>query len=124
MPPHPLLRDECSSHRPRVCAGTKDARLRSYAGADVWPSAEANCLAEQTHESGRRGAVASGSAVIFAANLLGRTARRGFALIREPTRRFQVPEKDTMRRARKAKRSGKAPSTQAGEFVREEIHHV
>ena len=35
-----------------------------------------------------------------------------------------VPEKQTIERARKAKRQGKSPSTQAGEFVREEIHHV
>ncbi len=35
-----------------------------------------------------------------------------------------MPEKQTLRRARKAKRQGKAPSTQAGEFVREEIEHV
>jgi hypothetical protein len=35
-----------------------------------------------------------------------------------------MPEKATVERARRAKRSGKAPSTQAGEFVREEIHHV
>jgi hypothetical protein len=35
-----------------------------------------------------------------------------------------MPEKQTLERARKAKREGKAPSTQAGEFVREEIHHV
>ena len=35
-----------------------------------------------------------------------------------------MPEKETLRRARKAKRRGRAPSTQAGEFVREEIHHV
>jgi len=35
-----------------------------------------------------------------------------------------MPEKKTMERARKAKRQGKAPSTQAGEFVREEIEHV
>jgi hypothetical protein len=35
-----------------------------------------------------------------------------------------MPEKETLRRARKAKREGKAPSTQAGEFVREEIEHV
>lgn len=35
-----------------------------------------------------------------------------------------MPEKQTIERARKAKREGKAPSTQAGEFVREEIHHV
>ena len=35
-----------------------------------------------------------------------------------------MPEKQTLRRARQAKREGKAPSTQAGEFVREEIEHV
>lgn len=35
-----------------------------------------------------------------------------------------MPEKKTLRRARKAKREGKAPTTQAGEFVREEIEHV
>ena len=35
-----------------------------------------------------------------------------------------MPEKQTLKRARKAKREGKAPSTQAGEFVREEIEHV
>jgi hypothetical protein len=35
-----------------------------------------------------------------------------------------MPEKKTKRRAARAKRQGKSPSTQAGEFVREEIHHV
>src|ERR687893_2491493 len=35
-----------------------------------------------------------------------------------------MPWKTTMKRARKAKRQGKAPSTQAGEFVHEEIEHV
>src|SRR5438093_2963304 len=35
-----------------------------------------------------------------------------------------MPERETLRRARADKRQGKAPSTQAGEFVREEIHHV
>lgn len=35
-----------------------------------------------------------------------------------------MPEKNTIKRARKAKRQGKAPSTQAGEFVREEIHEI
>ena len=35
-----------------------------------------------------------------------------------------MPEKKTTERAKKAKRQGKAPSTQAGEFVREEIEHV
>ena len=35
-----------------------------------------------------------------------------------------MPERETIKRARKDKREGKSPSTQAGEFVREEIHHV
>lgn len=35
-----------------------------------------------------------------------------------------MPEKKTIARARKAKREGKAPTTQAGEFVREEIEHI
>jgi hypothetical protein len=35
-----------------------------------------------------------------------------------------MPERETIRRARADAREGKSPSTQAGEFVREEIHHV
>ena len=35
-----------------------------------------------------------------------------------------MPEKETIERAQEDAREGKAPSTQAGEFVREEIHHV
>lgn len=35
-----------------------------------------------------------------------------------------MPEKETLERAKEDKREGKAPSTQAGEFVREEIEHV
>jgi hypothetical protein len=35
-----------------------------------------------------------------------------------------MPEKETLRRARKDRRQGKSASTQAGEFVREEIEHV
>src|ERR671935_60612 len=35
-----------------------------------------------------------------------------------------MPEKATVERARQDKRAGKAPTTQAGEFVREEMHHV
>src|SRR3977135_517177 len=35
-----------------------------------------------------------------------------------------MPDKKTMEKARKAKREGKAPTTQAGEFVREEIHKI
>src|SRR5262245_55902172 len=35
-----------------------------------------------------------------------------------------MPEKKTIKRARKAKREGKAATTQGGEFVHEEIRHV
>jgi Family of unknown function (DUF6496) len=35
-----------------------------------------------------------------------------------------MPEKKTVEKARKAKREGKAPTTQAGEFVREEIDKI
>jgi len=35
-----------------------------------------------------------------------------------------MPEKKTMERAREDAREGKAPTTQAGEFVREEMHHI
>ena len=35
-----------------------------------------------------------------------------------------MPDKRTVEKARKAKRAGKAPSTQAGEFVRDEIHRI
>src|SRR5438128_9309566 len=35
-----------------------------------------------------------------------------------------MPEKETLRRAAKDRRQGKSASTQAGEFVREEMHHI
>src|SRR5439155_13955457 len=35
-----------------------------------------------------------------------------------------MPEKQTIERARRDRRQGKSASTQAGEFVREEIHHI
>jgi uncharacterized protein DUF6496 len=35
-----------------------------------------------------------------------------------------MPEKKTLERAKEDKRQGKSPSTQAGEFVREEIEHI
>jgi hypothetical protein len=37
---------------------------------------------------------------------------------------MHMPEKETLERARRDKAAGKSASTQAGEFVREEIHHV
>jgi hypothetical protein len=35
-----------------------------------------------------------------------------------------MPEKETVERARQDEREGKSASTQAGEFIREEMHHV
>jgi hypothetical protein len=35
-----------------------------------------------------------------------------------------MPEQQVVERAQKDKEEGKSPSTQAGEFVREEMHHV
>jgi len=35
-----------------------------------------------------------------------------------------MPEQETINRAREDAREGKSPSTQAGEFVREEVHHI
>ncbi|HEX6804260.1 MAG TPA: DUF6496 domain-containing protein [Terriglobales bacterium] len=35
-----------------------------------------------------------------------------------------MPERSTIQRAREDAREGKSPSTQAGEFVKEEFHHI
>src|SRR5881394_1804529 len=35
-----------------------------------------------------------------------------------------MPEQETIERAREDEREGKSPSTQAGEFVREEMEHI
>src|SRR5579859_607453 len=35
-----------------------------------------------------------------------------------------MPEKETLKKARQDKREGKSASTQAGEFIREQIHHI
>jgi hypothetical protein len=35
-----------------------------------------------------------------------------------------MPDKETVERAHEDEREGKSPSTQAGEFVREEMHHI
>jgi hypothetical protein len=35
-----------------------------------------------------------------------------------------MPEQQTLQRARRDAAEGKSPSTQAGEFVREQIHHI
>jgi hypothetical protein len=37
---------------------------------------------------------------------------------------MQMPDKETIERAKEDAAEGKSPSTQAGEFVREEMHHI
>src|SRR2546430_8326655 len=41
-----------------------------------------------------------------------------------PAEVTSMPEKETIERERKDAAQGKSKSTQAGEFVREEIHHI
>src|SRR5215831_13807197 len=55
----------------------------------------------------------------FGAPYCGRPHRNH--LLRKET--LNMPEKKTIERALEDKREGKAPSTQAGEFVREEMEH-
>jgi hypothetical protein len=43
--------------------------------------------------------------------------------LRQPKEK-RMPEKQTLERARRDAAAGKSASTQAGEFVREEIHHI
>ena len=38
--------------------------------------------------------------------------------------RRHMPEKETVEKAKRKLRAGKSPTTAAGEFVREELHHV
>src|SRR5579871_625418 len=38
--------------------------------------------------------------------------------------RKEMPEKETLERAREDAREGKSPTTQAGEFIREEMEHI
>src|SRR5207248_5310433 len=40
------------------------------------------------------------------------------------TSRALMREQETLERARRDREQGKAPSTQAGEFIREEMHHI
>src|SRR5262245_33688475 len=55
----------------------------------------------------------------------GMLARGMHHFRRERERRIcKMPEKRTLARARKDRRQGKSASTQAGEFVREEMHHI
>jgi hypothetical protein len=41
-----------------------------------------------------------------------------------PNEESRMPERETIERARRDEAEGASPSTQAGEFVREEIHHI
>jgi hypothetical protein len=43
---------------------------------------------------------------------------------RQRRNHFVMPEEETIKHAREDEREGKSPSTQAGEFVREEMEHI
>lgn len=55
---------------------------------------------------------------------LDRSQSSRLIYMRGQNRWITMPEQETLRKAAKVKREGKSPSTQAGEFVREEIHHI
>src|SRR6188768_2885047 len=54
----------------------------------------------------------------------GGSARPAPTSMTAPGKEMAMPEKRTLKKARAAKRAGKSPTTQAGEFVHEEIKHV
>ena len=67
------------------------------------------------------------AAARFSTRSLGRkSVARQAACVRRTASLMEelMPEKETIERARKDAREGKSPSTQAGEFVREEMHHI
>src|SRR6185503_4789811 len=43
---------------------------------------------------------------------------------RKAAEEVEMPERKTIERARRDRREGKSATTQAGEFVREEFHHI
>jgi hypothetical protein len=53
-----------------------------------------------------------------------KTIIRGLETVIRKEDENHMPERKTLERAKEDAREGKSPSTQAGEFVREEIHHV
>jgi hypothetical protein len=53
-----------------------------------------------------------------------RFAAAGVNMARPQHGRMTMPEKKTIEKAREAKREGKSPTTQAGEFVHEEIRKI
>ena len=53
-----------------------------------------------------------------------RTARHLRISVEVKSKESLMPEKKTIARAKDAKRRGKSPTSQAGEFVREEMHHI
>ena len=62
--------------------------------------------------------MASGQKVRSAGNLHSRKLSQTINQIKI------MPEPETLERARRDRQQGKAASTQAGEFIREEIHHI
>src|SRR6185503_8712052 len=95
-------------------------------------------LIESAHQAGARCVLITGGRVVKQEHAHSRDIREALvcscAAIRSPSRSGVelgstpmggvMPERETLERARRDKREGKSPSTQAGEFVREEIEHI
>jgi hypothetical protein len=66
------------------------------------------------------------SRFLFPSMVWGLRRFAGQSKVRQPsfTWRAVMPERRTVRRARRDAAQGKSPSTQAGEFVREEMEHI
>jgi hypothetical protein len=57
-------------------------------------------------------------------HIIGRDEIEDCIHLQATERSRTVPEKQTLERAEEDRREGKSGSTQAGEFVREEMHHI
>jgi hypothetical protein len=93
-------------------------RSHTYSSSTADSRTSAGQIDQQVTCHGRLVAV---RALLFKARSLHRdSAASGHREWKETT----MPEKETRRRAAQDLENGRAPSTAAGEFVREEIHHV
>jgi hypothetical protein len=113
---HALCRLDLHGQFPPVCPPSDRPRARGVRRCGRHP----DCALDRSHETAfnpftvRRGRPASHRRHAISAQ--GRRRRR--------VKRGPMPEKSTIERARRDKRAGKASTTQAGEFVREEIDHI
>jgi hypothetical protein len=89
---------------------------RPNPGSASYPARRLHGLAERGRlAAGARNPVASEQIILVSSQNDASNLRQEIAA---------MPEKETIKRAQRDKREGKSASTQAGEFVREEMHHI